>query len=336
VAADYGLAESAGEPEARTSGEGAAHSDRGITLAEFEEYLRTTNNRDGRPFEDRTIQAYVLPGKNLDAWMTAQGIEGDFTVADTALLNRYFREYYLERGQGGTHTLQRNLIQLFNFLSRERDHPMPYTEGLNRYAEVKGRPKTLGAEFVNHLLKVTGGGTARDFDNARDYAIIRILRGEGIRRSELLGMVMHTLPADVIKTPLICLVPLKGARAAGEGRLISLAPGSARALAIYLRARRRHRQAASDWLWLGIRGKGRLQETGLRKMLIRRAEEAGYTSVTPHQFRHTFSDAWQMGRVASGATFPQNCDHDAVGDASRTHHGTPTSVIANPQVRLSA
>ena len=61
------------------------------------------------------------------------------------LLNRYFREYYLERGQGGTHTLQRNLIQLFNFLAREREHPTSYTEGLNRYAEVKGRPKTLGS-----------------------------------------------------------------------------------------------------------------------------------------------------------------------------------------------
>jgi integrase len=27
-------------------------------------------------------------------------------------------------------------------------------------------------------------------------------------------------------------------------------------------------------------------------MLIRRAEEASYAGVTPHQFRHTFSDAW--------------------------------------------
>jgi hypothetical protein len=36
--------------------------------------------------------------------------------------------------------LQRNLIQLFNFLQRERGHPSPYTDALNRYAEVKGRP----------------------------------------------------------------------------------------------------------------------------------------------------------------------------------------------------
>jgi hypothetical protein len=31
-----------------------------------------------------------------------------------------------------------------------------------------------------------------------DYRVLRILRSEGIRRMELLGMVMHMLPADVI------------------------------------------------------------------------------------------------------------------------------------------
>jgi integrase len=128
---------------------------------------------------------------------------------------------------------------------------------------VKGRPKTLGAQFVDDLLEVTGGGRARDFETARDHAIIRILRIEGIRRSELLGMVMHTLHADVIKNQLIRLVPLKGARVAGEGRLISLAPSSARVFAIYLRARRQHKLADSEWVWLGTRNRGRLQITSL-------------------------------------------------------------------------
>jgi hypothetical protein len=37
------------------AGRGAAVSDRGITLAEFEEYLRTVNNRDGRPYEEEAL-----------------------------------------------------------------------------------------------------------------------------------------------------------------------------------------------------------------------------------------------------------------------------------------
>jgi integrase len=275
--------------------------DRESTIAEFEGYLRTVNNRDGRPYEEKTIVVYLGPVKNLDAWMTANGIEGDFTEADAVTLNRYFREYYLEHGQGGTHTLQRNLLQLFNFLEKERDYPNPYTgERLNRYAAVKGRPKTLSGDFVDELLEVTGGGKARDFETARDHAIIRILRSEGIRRSELLGMVMSTLPADVIKNPTFRLVPLKGARAIGEGRLITLAPSTSRALAMYLRARRSHPLADSDAVWLGTRGRGRLGTTGLRLMLVRRAEQAGYSGVTPHQFRHTFSDAWLKSGGSEG------------------------------------
>jgi integrase len=232
--------------------------------------------------------------------MTGQGIEGNFTAADTKTLNRYFREYYNEHGQGGTHTLQRNLIQLFNFLEREYRYPSPYTDGLNRYAEVKGRPVTLAPDFIDDLLEITGGGRARDFETARDHAIIRILRTEGIRRQEVLSMVMHSLPADIIKNPVFRLVPLKGARAAGEGRLVMLAPATARALAVYLRARRHHKLASSDWVWLGARGRGKFGNTGIRKMLIRRAEQAGYASVTPHQFRHTFSDAWLKSGGSEG------------------------------------
>ena len=101
----------------------AALTDREATLAEFQGYLRTVNNRAGRPFEEKTITAYSDPVKSLDRWMTANGVSGDFDFVDTALLNKFFREYYLEHGQGGTHTLQRNLIQLFGFLERERGCP---------------------------------------------------------------------------------------------------------------------------------------------------------------------------------------------------------------------
>ena len=59
-------------------------TDRESTLAEFEGYLRTVNNPDGRPYEEKTISVYSVPAKNLDGWLTANGIDGDFTVAGTA------------------------------------------------------------------------------------------------------------------------------------------------------------------------------------------------------------------------------------------------------------
>ena len=35
-------------------------------------------------------------------------------------------------------------------------------------------------------------------------------------------------------------------------------------------------------------------------MLIRRAAEAGYAQVTPHQFRHTFSHGWLVSGGSEG------------------------------------
>ena len=79
-----------------------------------------------------------------------------------------------------------------------------------------------------------------------------------------------------------------------------LAPATARALAVYLRARRAHKLADSDWVWLGTRNRGRLRNTGIRKMLVRRAAEAGYARVTPHQFR-TLSLLNDRVAISSGA-----------------------------------
>jgi hypothetical protein len=49
---------------------------------------------------------------------------------------------------------------------------------------------------------------------------------------------MDTLPADLLRNPVFRLFPLKGARNAGEGRPVSLAPATARTLAVYLRRAR--------------------------------------------------------------------------------------------------
>ncbi len=61
----------------RPAAHAAAPDPRSVTLDEFGDYLRTVNNRDGRPYEEATINAYVFPAKALDAWMTASGLDGD-------------------------------------------------------------------------------------------------------------------------------------------------------------------------------------------------------------------------------------------------------------------
>src|ERR1700729_2030222 len=79
-------------PAQKTASVQSPPTDPESTLAEFEGFLRTVNNRDGRPYEEKTISVYSVPAKNLDGWLTANSIDGDFSVAGTARLNRYFRE----------------------------------------------------------------------------------------------------------------------------------------------------------------------------------------------------------------------------------------------------
>ncbi len=75
VAGDRAASAAAPAADAATSVlEDVVLSDRAATLAEFEDFLQTANNRDGRPFGEATINAYVSPGKNLDAWLTAKEI----------------------------------------------------------------------------------------------------------------------------------------------------------------------------------------------------------------------------------------------------------------------
>jgi len=262
---------------------------RRLMISEFRDWLTTRTNRNGRPFQADTISAYADAAIALDAWMSREGIETDFTGCDTQVLNRFFAAYHAVHGQGGTNTKQRNLRHLFTWLERDHDHLHPYTDDLQRYSPARNRPSTLAGDFITDLFEVTGSGRARTFEDARDQALIRMLT-EGVRRTELTQIQTSDLPVDVIAQPFVRVVPLKGARASTEGRIVPLSPATARALVAYLRARRGHRLAASPALWLGTRNRGALTGSGLYRMLIRRAGQAGYApDVSPHKFRHILS-----------------------------------------------
>ena len=274
---------------------------RQMMISEFGDWLRTQTNKQHRPFQEETILAYSNAALALSMWMEEVGLEVDFTACDTAVLNRFFRAFYESHSQGGTNTKQRNLRHLFTWLEATYGHPHPYTSALVRFAPVKGRPSTLSGDFIRDLLEVTGGGKARDFWNARDHAMIRMLT-EGVRRAELVQVGLADLPVDLIATPYVRVVPLKGARAEDSGRIVPLTPETTRAIVMYLRARRSHAKAdLSPALWLGTRNRGPMTGSGAYRMIKTRAEQAGYDPTAyPHMFRHTFAHDWLLGGGEEG------------------------------------
>ena len=280
-------------------------------LEEFDLHLSTINNRYGRPYQRKSINAYKFAGVALSNWMTEAGLSGDFTSLDVATLNKFFRWYYQEHDvpksqdgkggyTGGTNTLQRNLRPLFKFLEDEYEHTNLYRHPkFHRYSAPElGKPKTLSEEFIQDVLKATGNGSSRvrDFETVRDHAIIRVLT-EGLRAEELLNLRVQDL--DLAGHTLV-VVPLKGNRNSRDGRTIPLQPKTVKALTRYLRARTEH--ALSDTaphLWLGTRSRREIKYMGLYRIVKKRAEQAGYdpAAVSPHSFCHTWCDDLQTAGV---------------------------------------
>lgn len=70
-----------------------------MMISEFCDSLRTRTNKKKLPFQEDTITAYKTAARALDAWMTEQEIEGDFTACDADMLDRFFADYLRGHGQ---------------------------------------------------------------------------------------------------------------------------------------------------------------------------------------------------------------------------------------------
>ena len=145
----------------------------------------------------------------------------------------------------------------------------------------------LREDDLRALLNTCAG---TDYEDRRDSAIIRLFLDTGMRRGELAGLRVDDVNFDG-DTALVL----------GKGRRPRVCPfgrKTAKALDRYLRVRARRDDAASEWLWLGKRG--RLTDTGVEQVVKRRAAQAGLVGVHPHLFRHSYAHAMLADGMAEG------------------------------------
>lgn len=127
---------------------------REMMLGHYEQHLQTATNRNGRPFDAKTIRAYMHAARLLARFLDRQEIEGDLTAAcDPRVLNAFLRSYLTGHTQNGTANIQRNLRTLFNWLEVETEIESPYrSRVLDRYRALETKPKTLTHDFIQELL----------------------------------------------------------------------------------------------------------------------------------------------------------------------------------------
>lgn len=231
-----------------------------------------------RNLAPRTIASYLDAVLKLHDWAGTN--EADPTKRRTV-------EAHLaavgELTSAGTAAVRyRSLQQWFRWLAEEGElEPSPMA-GMRPPKVPEHRVEVLTDDQLRALLGACAG---RDFIARRDLAIIRLLIDTGMRRAELVGLAVTDIDLDLQ----VAIVMGKGRRE----RACPFGVKTAQALSRYLRARASHRLAATETaLWLGERGKGPLGASGVRSVLLRRAEDAGIGHVHPHQLRHTFASKW--------------------------------------------
>ncbi len=236
-----------------------------------------------RNLSPKTIKAYVE-----STLLFADFVEREGFGTDLASIRRQHVEAFiadqLDRWTPSTAATRfRCLQQFFRFATDEGEIPTNPMASMRPPKVVDEPVDVISDADVRALLATCA---SNDFLDRRDEAVMRVFLDTGVRLNELVGMTIEALDLRVRAT----IVTGKG----GYMRTVSFGDKTTRALDRYLRARRKHRLAELDALW--IAPKGPLGDSGVTQLLRRRCREAGIGAVHPHQWRHTFAHKW----LASG------------------------------------
>jgi len=243
-------------------------------LARFLDYIRVEKG-----LAANSIESYR---RDLAAFQEHSRREGKTpaTVA-RADLRRFFAALY-RRGLS-PRSVARHLVSLrnfFRFLADEGSVASDPTQDLDAPHIGQRLPKHLSANEVESLLAQPDASTAAGL---RDRAMLELLYATGMRVSELVGVRVQDLEAN-----------LGIIRCQGKGnkeRLIPVGKSALGAVERYLREGRSRflKTPAAPFLFLNHRGKA-LSRVGFWKILGRYGRAAGIrTPLTPHLVRHSFA-----------------------------------------------
>jgi site-specific recombinase XerD len=239
----------------------------------FERHLRAENKAD------RTIETYLEALEQLTVHLEAAGRLG---LADARTEDvEAFMGTLLARCKPATAANRyRSLRVFYRWLEDEGEIGTNPMARLKAPAVPEQPVPVLDQAALRSLLATCAG---RDFEERRDTALILVLLDTGPRRGETAAMRVEDVDFDH------GVIWVHGKD--GRDRALPFGRKAAQALDRYLRARARHRHAASPALWLGP--KGPITDSGIAQLVRRRGRQAGIEGLHPHQFRHTFAHLWR-------------------------------------------
>lgn len=227
-----------------------------------------------------TRDLYARHLRYFTAWLAEAGRETDLLAVRRTDIEAWFASA-ADLSQATRRSRWISLRSFFGWLVDEDerdDNPMVKVK-VARPDEPP--PDTIGLDDLKAMLKACEG---RGFYERRDMALLRLFLSTGARLNEVASMTVDDL--DLVSRVAV-ITKGKG----GKRRVARFDASTSAALDRYRRARARHRDATSPWMWLGL--KGRLTKRGVDAALGRRAIEAGVAGFHVHLLRHTWADRWK-------------------------------------------
>jgi integrase/recombinase XerC len=243
-------------------------------LSDWRQYLALDRRRSVH-----TVRAYVATSKRLLDWMAETGAAPD-KAALAALTPSDLRAYVAARraeGIGNASTARElSAIRAFLRFTGGEDASIPAMRG----PRVKpGVPRPVSPDDVIALAEDVAEEAREPWIAARDWAILLLLYGAGLRIGEALSLTGAILPPDEV-------LRVTGKR--NKTRLVPLLPQVREAIAHYARLCP-HGTARDAPLFRGARG-GPLDPGIIRRNVRGARMRLGLSErTTPHALRHSFA-----------------------------------------------
>lgn len=238
-------------------------------LDEVDAFLARMSSQRG--LADHTVAAYRRDLAQFFDFCDRLGI-GSVDAVDRSAVRR-FQAQLVTRGYASS-SIARKASAVRAFFSdavRREDLAVDPTAGLPARKRPQRLPRSVPARSLAGMLDAI-----EDTDplSLRDRAMLEMLYGTGVRVSELVGMRVRDVEADLVR------VMGKGSKE----RVVPLAGEARRSVDRYLKEGRPPLavQASGDALWLGTRG-GPLDSRGVRRVVQQRI------GTFPHALRHSFA-----------------------------------------------
>jgi site-specific recombinase XerD len=246
-----------------------ATSDLQANASLFARHLRAGNR------SPMTIKSYMEAVRQLDEFLADRGMPQDVAAIRREHVEAFIEDQLARLKPASAANRYRSLQQFYRWLVDEGELKESPMARMKPPTVPEAPPPVIREDEMQRLLKTCDGTS---FDDRRDKAILHLLWDTGMRRAEIAGLRLE----DVDDEHDVLMVVGKGRRP----RTVPFGQKPGKALMMYIhKARNGHTDSASEWVWLGR--KGRLTDTGIAQMLRRRAREAGLGDIHPHLFRHS-------------------------------------------------